>query len=140
MRDPHRRQGGGRPVPWGLFAAVLGNTVLFFGIYTYFVMRRGYNWIFWLYLALLLATSLGYVIYNRAFAYANVTYDMLPSDWSEEKKVSFLAARDARKQRSKWLLVLIFPLAISLMVDVSEIYFGDTLYKTVASFVRGGTA
>ena len=125
MRDPHRRQGGGRPVPWGLFAAVLGNTVLFFGIYTYFVMRRGYNWIFWLYLALLLATSLGYVIYNRAFAYANVTYDMLPSDWSEEKKQEFVKANHDRAEKSRWMVTLIIPFVVVFMCEALYLFVWD---------------
>ena len=140
MLDPHRRQKEGRPIPWGLFAAVLGNTVFFFGIYAYLVMKRGINWIFWLYLGLFLASALGYFIYNRAFAYANLTYDTLPIDWSGEKKIAFLAARDERKRKSKWLLVIIFPLALSLMFDVIYIYFGDMIYSLLNSLKQGMTA
>ena len=87
-----------RPVPWRLVFTVLCNTVLFFGVYAYFVMARGVNWLFWVYVGALLAAALGYILYNRAFSDADCTFYSLPADWSDEKKNAFLAAR-ARKSR-----------------------------------------
>ena len=137
MFGSSHRQNNGRPTPWGLVLAVLASTVILFGLYAYFVMRCGYNWLFWVYLGLLLASALGYFIYNRAFSDAHVTYFMLPADWSEEQKNDFLAARDARKRNSKWLLILIFPLSITLMFDVIYLFFGDMLYSLFDSLGRG---
>ena len=35
--------------PYGLVLLILCNTVLFFGVYCFFVMRKGIGWLFWLY-------------------------------------------------------------------------------------------
>ena len=126
-----------RPVPWRLVLLVLCNTVLFFGIYAYFVMARGVNWLFWVYFGLLLVTGVAYVLYNRAFADASATMFNLPADWSEERKRAFLDARDTRKRKSKWLLLFIFPLAISLMFDIVYLFFGDSLVSLFTSVGKG---
>ena len=123
-----------RRTPWRLALTVLLATVLCFGVYAYFVMRMGVNWLFWVYLGTLLAASLGYVLYNRAFADAGATIDNLPQSMSYEEKQAFIAARDARKNRSRFLLAIIFPLAITLMFDTIYLFFGDMLVSLFDSF------
>ncbi len=125
-----------RPTPWRLALTVLLGTVLVFGIYAYFVMRQGVNWLFWVYLGALLAAALGYVLYNHAFADAAATVDNLPPTMSYEEKTAFLAARDGRKRRSRWLLAVIFPLSITLMFDVIYLFFGDMLVSLFDSLGR----
>ena len=133
-----QNQGSQSPaVPWRLVLLVLCNTVLFFGLYAYFVMARGVNWLFWVYFGILLTAALGYVLYNRAFSDASCTYATLPHDWSHEKRVEFLAARDERKKRSKWLLTLIFPLSLTLMFDIIFLFFGDSLISLAQSVGKG---
>lgn len=129
-------QGNGRPTPWRLTLTVLLSTVLSFGIYAYFVMRQGVNWLFWVYLSALVASALGYILYNRAFADAGATMDNLPPTMSHEEKTAFLAARDERKRRSRWLLAVIFPLSITLMFDVIYLFFGDALVSLFDSLGR----
>ena len=126
-----------RPTPWRLTLLILLATVLLFGLYAYFVMRKGVNWLFWVYLSVLLVSAVAYILYNRAFADASAIYENLPYAWSDKEKRDFLAARDERKQRSKWLLVLIFPLSITLMFDVIYLCFGDTLLNVVDAVGRG---
>ena len=126
-----------RPVPWRLVFVVLCSTVLFFGVYAYFVMARGVNWLFWVYLGVLLAAAIGYFLYNRALADASCTYETLPFGWSHDQKIAFLAARDERKAKSRWLLILIFPLSLTIMFDIIFLFFGDTL-KTLFSSVGKG--
>ena len=126
-----------KPTPWRLVLLVLLSTVILFGFYAYFVMRRNINWIFWVYLAALLASALGYILYNRAFADASATIYNLPADWSDKQKADFLAARDERKRKSKWLLILIFPLSITLMFDIIYLFFGDTLVSIFDSVGKG---
>ena len=130
-------QAPSRPVPWRLVISVLCTTVLLFGLYAYFVMARGVNFLFWVYLGALLASALGYILYNRAFSDADCTFYSLPADWSPEKKTAFLAARDERKRKSKWLLVLIFPLSITLMFDIIYLFFGDTLVSLATAVGKG---
>lgn len=126
-----------RPTPWRLILLVLCNTVLFFGIYAYFVMARGKVWLFWVYFGVLLAAAVGYVLYNRAFSDASCTYETLPASWSHEEKTDFLSARDERKRKSKWLLIVIFPLALTLMFDVIYLFFGDMLVSLTEGVGKG---
>ena len=126
-----------KPTPWRLVLLVLLSTVILFGFYAYFVMRRNINWIFWVYLVALLASAFAYILYNRAFADASVTYYSLPADWSDKQKNDFLAARDERKRKSKWLLILIFPLSLTLMFDIIYLFFGDTLLSVLDSVGKG---
>ena len=126
-----------RPTPWRLVLLVLCNTVLLFGIYAYFVMARGVNWLFWVYFGGLVGTALGYFFYNRGFSSASLTYATLPYSWSHEEKNEFLATRDERKKKSKWLLTLIFPLALTLMFDIVFLFFGDALRSLLESVSKG---
>lgn len=126
-----------RELPWRLVLLVLLNTVVFFGIYAYFVMRRNVNWLFWVYFGLFLALGVAYVLYNRAFADASANMFNLPAEWSEERKRAFLDARDTRKRKSKWMLLFIFPLALSLMFDIIYLFFGDTLSSLFDSVGKG---
>ena len=126
--------------PYLLVSLLCINTLLLFGIYSYFVMRLGINWIFWLYYGALAASSLAYVIVNRAFVLDKLSVSTLPPDWSVEKKEKFLFARDERKRKSKWLLTVIFPLCLTVFFDVIYLFFGDTIintFKTVTDFLGG---
>ena len=134
---PSYRSPSDKAPPWRLALLVLCNTVLLFGVYAYFVMVRGMNFLFWVYFGVLIAAALGYVLYNRAFADASCTYDTLPHDWSHEKKTEFLGARDGRKKRSRWLLTIIFPLSLSLMFDVIFLFFGDALRSLLEAIGKG---
>jgi len=116
-----------KPFPAGLALLLLFNTAVIFGIYCYFVMRLNYIWVFWLYYAALAAVALGYVIYNRGFSREKLTLAELPSDWSDKQKADFLAERDERKKKSKWLLTLLFPLCLTIFFDVMYLFFGDTI-------------
>ncbi len=118
-------EGPKKPFPLKLFLVLFANTVILFGIYCYFVMRLGINWIFWIYYGLLAASGLAYVLYNRGFAYDKLTEANLPADWSGAKKGEFLAARDKRKKDSKWLLTLIIPLCLTIFFDIIYLFWGD---------------
>ncbi|MCQ2385957.1 MAG: hypothetical protein MJ078_04730 [Clostridia bacterium] len=104
---------------------LLGNTVLLFGIYCYFVIRRNVNFLFWVYFVALFALLLWYVIENRGFALKNVSYCDLPAEWGEEKKRDFLRRRDLRASRSKLLLCFIVPICLSLCFDTLYLFYGE---------------
>lgn len=137
------QNGGGKdtkPFPLGLALLLCVNTVLFFGVYCFFVMRLNINWLFWVYYGLLAAASLAYVIVNRGFAEDKLTYASLPAEWTDEKKRAFLSARDERKKRSKWLLTIIFPLCITVFFDIIYLFFGESIanaLSTVTEFLGG---
>ena len=134
------KEGQGKPFPWRLAALLAVNTLLLFGFYCFFVMRLDINWIFWVYYGLLAVSSLAYVIINRGFALDSLSHSSLSNEWSEEKKTAFLAARDERKRKSKWLLTIIFPLCLTVLFDIIYLFFGESIVKalyTVMSFFGG---
>lgn len=109
-----------------------GNTVLFFAIYRLLIaigevtQRTLLSFIVMVaYLVLLLGFSLGYIIYNRFFWRWGITADQLPEDWSATKKQAFLDVTESRRSRSKWLLVIIFPLLITFLLDAIELFLVD---------------
>lgn len=120
-----------KPIPKKWVLLLLVNTVVIFGIYSFFVMRMNINWIFWLYYAALAVTGIGYLIYNRGFSEDKLTLEMLPPEWSEEKKHAFLFARDERKRRSKWLLTILFPLCITIFFDIIFLFYGEQIMNAL---------
>jgi hypothetical protein len=69
------------------------------------------------YMAALTVLVLTYIIYNRGFSRKGVTVDMLPAEWSEDKKIEFIENGKFRLQRSKWLLVFIIALLFTFVVE-----------------------
>lgn len=89
-----------------------GNDVLVFGVMTaYFLV-----------FAVLLVS---YLAYNRCFVNKDVTVDMLPADWSEEKKQAFVAAEKTRAEKSRWMLVVIIPFVVVLMCEALYLFVWD---------------
>ena len=80
------------------------------------------------------ATLITYLAYNRGFVNKNVTAEMLPADWSEEKKQSFLAAEKARAQKSRWMLTVIIPFIVVFMCEALYLFVWDSY---LADFFKG---
>ena len=64
----------------------------------------------------------GYLIYNRAFINKDVTPDMLPSDWSDEKKQAFIDGNRRRAERSRWMLLLLIPFIFVFMAEAVYLF------------------
>ena len=64
----------------------------------------------------------GYLIYNRAFIHKDVTVDMLPDDWSEEKKQAFVDGNRARMEKSRWLLYLLIPFIFVFLAEAMYLF------------------
>lgn len=69
------------------------------------------------YMAVLTALIFAYIIYNRAFSRKGVTAEMLPPEWSDEKKREFIENGELRLKRSKWMLVLIISLLVTFIAE-----------------------
>lgn len=68
---------------------------------------------------------LGYLIYNR-FLYRNgVSPEQLPKDWSEEQKQQFFEDRDLRLKKSKWMMLIIFPLIFTFLIEAIDLFIID---------------
>ena len=115
-----------------------GNTVLLFVIYRVLIAygemtdKTIFSFVTMvIYLALLLGFSLAYVIYNRFFWRWGITADRLPEAWSAVQKQQFLDLTAARRERSKWLLLIIFPLIITFLFDAFDLFLLDGVLSHV---------
>ena len=85
-------------------------------------LYRYYPYVMWVYMIILTVFVLVYIFYNRAFSRNGITVDMLPSEWSEEKKTEFVASGERRKKRSKWMLMVIIAFLATFLVDAIELF------------------
>lgn len=86
---------------------------------------------YFLVFAVLLVT---YIAYNRGFVNKDVTAEMLPADWSEEKKQTFLQNEKLRVQKSRWMLTVIIPFIIVFMCEALYLFVWDSY---LADFFKG---
>ena len=75
-----------------------------------------------------------YLAYNRGFVNKNVTVEMLPADWSEEKKQAFLTAEKTRAEKSRWMLTVIIPFVVVFMCEALYLFVWDSY---LANFFKG---
>lgn len=118
-----------------LFFLVL-NTVLFFTVYRVLLHYAElaedavYSFVVMvLYMLLLVGFVLGYLIYNRFLYRKNLTEEDLPDSMSAEEKANFIADGKRRLEKSKWMMLLIFPLALVLLFDAAELFIFDLFRK-----------
>lgn len=71
------------------------------------------------------AIIVGYLAYNRGFVNKDVTVDMLPNDWSEEKKKDFVQANRDRAEKSRWMVALIIPFVVVFMCEALYLFVWD---------------
>ena len=75
-----------------------------------------------------------YIAYNRGFVNKDVTAEMLPADWSEEKKQTFLENEKLRVQKSRWMLTVIIPFIIVFMCEALYLFVWDSY---LADYFKG---
>ncbi len=76
----------------------------------------------WLYMLGLVGFIVVYVVYNYAFTRKDVTPEMLPGDWSHEKKTDYIQKGKIRAQKSRWMIFIIFPLIVTFIVDILYLF------------------
>ena len=79
------------------------------------------------YVAVASVMIIAYFIVNRAFTCSGVTYEMLPDTMTHEEKEEYLADVAARERRSRPMLMVIFPVVITLLVDLFRLFVLDGL-------------
>lgn len=97
------------------------------GLYFYLI-----NFPFWkvvviAYVAVASILIIAYFIINRAFTGSGVTYEMLPDTMTHDEKEEYLADVAERERRSRPLLMVIFPVVITLLVDLFRLFVLDGL-------------
>lgn len=75
-----------------------------------------------IYMVALAVFSVVYIAYNYAFTRKGLTADMLPDDWSEEKKHEFIQKGKDRAQSSRWMIFIIFPLIVTFIADALYLF------------------
>lgn len=111
-----------RPSPTArIVLMLLGNTVLLFAVYILGVSVNAFV-TFICYTVVTAAFAFSYVIYNRGFSRRGVKLEMLPQEWSPEKKTEFIEDGKRRFEKSKWMLTVIFPLIAIYGYELFDIY------------------
>ena len=103
-------------------AVLIVSTVIALVIYRFFMQRPEFYIVFGIYAFITAASVIGYVIYNRGFSRSGVTREMLPPDWSEEKKTEFIEDAKKRSERSRWLLVIAFAFLFTFAFDAFDLF------------------
>ena len=71
------------------------------------------------------ALIVSYLLYNRAFVNKDVTVEMLPDEWSEEKKQAFVDGNRIRAEKSRWMVTVIIPFLIVFMCEALYLFVWD---------------
>ena len=103
------------------FAELLAVTATVFVVYRVLMNYRFFNIVLIIYMVLATAGTLFYVIYNRDMSRKGVTADMLPDDWSDEKKREFVEDGEMRLKKTRHLLMLLFAFYFTFVVDIIEL-------------------
>lgn len=99
--------------------------VLYYGIMAAFPSEIITMGVMAAYMIVFAALLIAYIAYNRGFVNKDVTVDMLPDDWSEEKKTAFVEGNRRRAERSRWMLVLIIPFVVVFMAEALYLFVWD---------------
>ena len=111
---------------WKRALILFVSTVFAMGLY-FFLMNIYSLWKFVViaYVAVASVLIVAYFIINRAFTGSGVTYEMLPDTMSHDEKEEYLADVADREKRSRPLLLVIFPVIITLLVDLFRLFVLD---------------
>lgn len=108
---------------------IIVTTVLLLGVYYYFVQTWQFQTIFIIYLVIWAAAFIAYWVYNRGFSRKGVTPEMLPDEWSAEKKTQFIEDGKRRMEKSRWLIYIIAPLCFVFIAEIFMTLVWPTIYQ-----------
>ena len=137
MKEPHTEKSNAKPIEKRRTAILLVvNTVLFFSLYRVLLnYAERTDDTFWsfvimvLYMAALLGFSLAYLVYNRFLYRKGLTEADLSPDWTTEQKQAFLADGERRLRRSRWMMLIIFPLLFTFLMDATDLFIIDPIFR-----------
>jgi hypothetical protein len=111
---------------WKRALILVLSTAFAMGLY-FFLMNIYSLWKFVViaYVAVASVLIIAYFIINRAFTGSGVTYEMLPDTMTHDEKEEYLADVADREKRSRPLLLVIFPVIITLLVDLFRLFVLD---------------
>jgi len=112
-----------------LMILLLINTAFSMILYLTISEKLHFNAILFIYLGIGVVLGVGYLIYNRGFVGKNATPDMLPDTMTIEEKQHFLEDCKARLRNSRWVLVFLIPILITVMADVIYLFYLQELFQ-----------
>ena len=105
-----------------MILATVALTVVVAAFYYFSLAFDFFPIVMWGYMIALALLVLIYIFYNRGFSRKGVTVEMLPDEWSEEKKEEFVADGVRRLKKSKWMLVLIISFLITFLIEAMMLF------------------
>ena len=117
-KDKASRDSGSIP----LLLATVALSVFVFWLYRTLLNFYYFEIVLIAYMTITTIALFAYLIYNRGFSRKGLTKDMLPTDWSEEKKEEFLGSAEKRLHRSRWLLVILIAFIFTFMLDEADLF------------------
>lgn len=112
---------------WRRALKLVLSTVISMGIYFYLSSTALWKVAVIAYVAIASVLIVAYFIINRAFTGSGVTYEMLPDTMTHKEKEEYLADVADRERRSRPMLMVIFPVIITLLVDLFRLFVLDGL-------------
>ncbi len=100
---------------------LIANTVIMLALYLLFVNINATVTLI-VFTVVAAGFSFSYVIYNRGFSRRGVTAEMLPDEWSYEKKCEFIEDGKRRMEKSKWMLTVILPIIVVYAFELFNLF------------------
>ncbi len=113
---------------WKRALTLLLSSAFSLGLYFYLIRFSFWKIVVIGYVAVASVLIVAYFIVNRAFTGSGVTYEMLPDTMSHKEKEEYLADVAERERRSRPMLMVIFPVVVTLMVDLFRLFVLDALF------------
>ncbi len=100
-------------------------TIVSMGLYFFLTSTPFWKIAVLAYIAVASVLIIAYFIVNRAFTGSGVTYEMLPDTMTHKEKEEYLADVADRERRSRPMLMVIFPVIVTLLVDLFRLFVLD---------------
>ncbi len=113
---------------WKRALTLFLSTAFSLGLYFYLIRFPFWKIVMIGYVAIASVLIIAYFIVNRAFTGSGVTYEMLPDTMTHKEKEEYLDDVAERERRSRPLLMVIFPVLITLLIDLFRLFVLDGLF------------
>ncbi|MBQ8258877.1 MAG: hypothetical protein IJY97_04865 [Clostridia bacterium] len=113
---------------WKRALILVLSTVVSMGIYFFLTSTPLWKVAVLAYIVIASVLIIAYFIINRAFTGSGVTYEMLPDTMTHKEKEEYLADVADRERRSRPMLMVIFPIILTLLVDLFRLFVLDGFF------------
>lgn len=113
---------------WKRALILVLTTIVSMGIYFFLTSTPLWKVAVLAYIVIASVLIIAYFIINRAFTGSGVTYEMLPDTMTHKEKEEYLADVAERERRSRPMLMVIFPIIVTLLVDLFRLFVLDGFF------------